>query len=35
MLIKTFAAAVHGIEATIVTIEVTVSQGIRFFDYIL
>jgi magnesium chelatase family protein len=31
MLIKTFAAAVHGIDATIVTIEVTVSQGIRFF----
>ncbi len=31
MLIKTFAAAVHGIEATIVTIEVNVSQGIRFF----
>jgi magnesium chelatase family protein len=31
MLIKIFAAAVHGIEATIVTIEVTVSQGIRFF----
>ena len=31
MLIKTFAAAVHGIDATIVTIEVNVSQGIRFF----
>ena len=31
MLIKTFAAAVYGINATTVTIEVTVSQGIRFF----
>lgn len=31
MLLKTFGAAVQGINATIVTIEVNVSQGIRFF----
>jgi magnesium chelatase family protein len=31
MLVKTFAAAVTGINAIIVTIEVTVSQGARFF----
>ena len=31
MLVKTFGAAVHGIDATIVTIEVNVSQGIQFF----
>lgn len=31
MLVKTFGAAVHGIHATIVTIEVNVSRGIRFF----
>jgi magnesium chelatase family protein len=31
MLVKTFGAAVHGINATIVTIEVNVSRGIRFF----
>jgi len=31
MLVKTFGAAVQGINATIVTIEVNVSQGIRFF----
>lgn len=31
MLIKTYASAVYGINATTVTIEVTVSQGIRFF----
>jgi len=31
MLIKTFGAAVQGINATIVTIEVNISQGIRFF----
>ncbi len=30
MLVKTFGAAVQGISATIVTIEVNVSQGIRF-----
>jgi magnesium chelatase family protein len=30
MLVKTFGAAVHGIHATIVTIEVNVSRGIRF-----
>lgn len=30
MLVKTFGAAVQGIAATIVTIEVSVSQGIRF-----
>jgi magnesium chelatase family protein len=30
MLVKTFGAAVHGITATVVTIEVNVSQGIRF-----
>lgn len=31
MLVKTFGAAVHGIHAIIVTIEVNVSRGIRFF----
>ena len=31
MLVKTFGAAVQGINATIVTIEVNVSQGIKFF----
>ena len=31
MLVKTFGAAVQGINATIVTIEVNISQGIRFF----
>ncbi|MGB4414578.1 MAG: YifB family Mg chelatase-like AAA ATPase [Paludibacter sp.] len=31
MLVKTFGSAVQGINATIVTIEVNVSQGIRFF----
>ena len=30
MLVKTFGSAVQGINATIVTIEVNVSQGIRF-----
>jgi magnesium chelatase family protein len=30
MLVKTFGAAVQGINATIITIEVSVSQGIRF-----
>ena len=31
MLVKTFGAAVQGITANIITIEVNVSQGIRFF----
>ncbi len=31
MMIKTFASAVHGIDATTITIETDVSQGIRFF----
>ena len=31
MLVKTYASAVTGIDAVIVTIEVNVSQGIRFF----
>ncbi|MCL3779954.1 ATP-binding protein [Prolixibacteraceae bacterium JC049] len=31
MLIKTFASSVQGIEATTITIEVNVSQGIKFF----
>ena len=31
MLVKTYGAAVQGINATIVTIEVNVNQGIRFF----
>jgi len=31
MLVKTFASAVTGIDAVTVTIEVNVSQGIRFF----
>ncbi|HOL28808.1 MAG TPA: YifB family Mg chelatase-like AAA ATPase [Paludibacteraceae bacterium] len=31
MLVKTFGAAVQGINATIITIEVNVNQGIRFF----
>jgi magnesium chelatase family protein len=31
MLVKTFGAAVQGINATIVTIEVNISQGIKFF----
>ncbi len=31
MLVKSFGAAVQGINATIVTIEVNVSQGIKFF----
>jgi len=30
MLVKTFGAAVQGINATLVTIEVNVSKGIRF-----
>lgn len=30
MLVKTFGSAVHGIDAITITIEVTVSQGIRF-----
>jgi len=31
MLVKTFGAAVQGINATIITIEVNLSQGIKFF----
>lgn len=31
MLVKTFGAAVQGIDASIITIEVNVSQGIKFF----
>ncbi len=31
MLVKTYASAVFGIDASIVTIEVNVSQGVRFF----
>lgn len=31
MLVKTFAAAVQGISATIITIEVNCSKGIQFF----
>lgn len=31
MLIKTFASAVHGINATTITIETEVSQGIKFY----
>ena len=31
MMIKTYASAVHGIDATTITIETDVSQGIRFF----
>ncbi len=31
MLIKTFASAVHGIDATTITIETNISKGIRFF----
>ena len=31
MLVKVFSAAVQGIEATTVTIEVNMSRGIKFF----
>lgn len=31
MLIKTYAAALHGVNATIITIEVNCSKGIKFF----
>lgn len=31
MLVKTFAAAVHGISATIITVEVSCTKGIQFF----
>jgi magnesium chelatase family protein len=31
MLIKTFASSVHGIDATSITIETEISQGIKFF----
>ena len=31
MLIKTYGSSVHGIEASKITIEVHITQGIRFF----
>ncbi|HAH24785.1 MAG TPA: magnesium chelatase, partial [Prolixibacteraceae bacterium] len=31
MLIKTFASAVHGIDATTITIETEISNGIKFY----
>jgi len=31
MLIKTFASAVHGIDATTITVETEISQGIKFY----
>jgi magnesium chelatase family protein len=31
MLVKTFASAVYGIDAAIITVEVSVSKGINFF----
>lgn len=31
MLVKVFGAAVQGISATIITIEVNISKGIKFF----
>ena len=31
MLVKSFGAAVQGIDATIITVEVNVSSGIKFF----
>ena len=31
MLVKVFSAAVQGIEATTVTIEVNLSRGVKFF----
>ena len=31
MLVKTYGAAVYGINATIITIEVNISQGVNFF----
>ena len=31
MLVKSFGSAVQGIDATLITIEVNVSQGIKFF----
>ncbi|MDR0835571.1 MAG: YifB family Mg chelatase-like AAA ATPase [Tannerella sp.] len=31
MLVKTFAAAVHGITATVITIEVSCNKGVQFF----
>ena len=31
MLVKTYAAAVHGISATLITIEVNCTKGIQFF----
>ena len=34
MLVKVYGAAVQGIDATIVTIEVNSSRGIKFFLYL-
>ncbi|HKK62328.1 MAG TPA: magnesium chelatase domain-containing protein, partial [Bacteroidales bacterium] len=31
MLVKTYASSVHGIQATTITVEVNISDGIRFF----
>ena len=31
MLIKTFGGAVQGVDATLITVEVSVSKGIKFF----
>jgi len=35
MLVKTFASAVHGIDATTITIETEISKGIKFFKVVL
>ena len=35
MLVKTFGSAVHGINATTVTVEVHIGQGINFYLVIL
>lgn len=31
MLVKTFGSAVHGIDATVITVEVNISQGVNFY----
>src|SRR5688572_24556018 len=31
MLVKTFGSAVHGVDATTITVEVNVSQGMKYF----
>ena len=31
MLVKTYGSAIHGIDAIMITIEVNISQGIKFF----